>query len=288
MGCVSSGGDKMEIPSPLEAHQNLLVTMALCSRWPLSFLPAIDRGTPMDPDQALRTIRIHRRVCSSAVDRVDNEVMYHEVLLDALHRRCQRTKERDYGLTEVVGDFKIHFLDRHGDLFIGEENRKFLNASDLDGFDKCMLKLPYDEIECSAPGPNLLAFENLFIPTFILQRKLPYPEFQIEVVLVDYDGANPNPPRQTDSNIKESPDGTTSATKTKIAGDSKSQDKDNSFSDSEEEGSSRGRRQKMGDDDTHVESPVLESTVTGFKAIAADASVFSFGDDEHFESEWHS
>ncbi|KAG6534880.1 hypothetical protein ZIOFF_008786 [Zingiber officinale] len=179
MGCVSSGADKMKIPSPLEAHQNLLVAMALCSRWPLSFLPAIDRGTPMDPDQALRAIRIH--LCS----------------LDLL----------SIELTTKSSIMRFSWM-RYVD-----DARKFLNASDLDGFDKCMLKLPYAEIECSAPGPNF-------------------------------------------------------------------QDKDNSFSDSEEEGSSRGRRQKMGDDDTHVESPVLESSVTGFKAIATNASVFSFGDDE--------
>ncbi|KAG6499395.1 hypothetical protein ZIOFF_039176 [Zingiber officinale] len=228
------------------------------------------------------------------------------------------------GLTEVVGDFKINFHDRQGDFYCWlnttfTENRKFLNTSDLDGFDK---------------------------------RKLPSPGFQIEVVLVDYDGTNPNPnpSRQTDSNTKmESPGSTTSATETKetqptttnITGDSKSQDRDDVFSDSEGEGSSKGRRQKMDDDDTlgsevktketetkaskkestsitqgigdislknepkvtkvldaadakiepsskntPAESPALESsTMSEFKAIAADASVFSFGDDEDYESE---
>ncbi|XP_074558839.1 phosphatidylinositol 3,4,5-trisphosphate 3-phosphatase and protein-tyrosine-phosphatase PTEN2A-like [Curcuma longa] len=228
------------------------------------------------------------------------------------------------GLTEVVGDFKINFHDRQGDFYCWlnttfTENRKFLNTADLDGFDK---------------------------------RKLPSPGFQIEVVLVDYDGTNPNPSQQTDSNTKiESPGGTTSATETKelstqptttnITGDSKSQDKDDVFSDSEGEGSSKGRRQKMDDDDTlgskvetketetkaskketasiaqgigdislknepkvtkvldaadakiepsskntPAESPALESsTMSEFKAIAADASVFSFGDDEDYESE---
>lgn len=185
-----------------------------------------------------------------------------------------------------------------------------------------------------------------------MQRKLPSPGFQIEVVLVDYDGTNPNPSQQTDSNTKkENPGGATSATETKelstqptttnITGDSKRQDKDDIFSDSEGEGSSKGRRQKMDDDDTHgpnvttketetkaskkentsiaqgmgdmslkneskatkvldaadakiepsskntpAESPALgSSTMSEFKAIAADASVFSFGDDEDYESE---
>ncbi|TKY50952.1 phosphatase protein [Spatholobus suberectus] len=64
------------------------------------------------------------------------------------------------GLTELVGDFKIHFHDRQGDFYCWlnttmTENRKVLNTSDLDGFDK---------------------------------RKLPSPGFMVEVVLVDYNG----------------------------------------------------------------------------------------------------
>ncbi|KAJ8770666.1 hypothetical protein K2173_021313 [Erythroxylum novogranatense] len=45
------------------------------------------------------------------------------------------------GLTELVGDFKIHFQDRQGDFYCWlnttmSENRTFLDASDLDGFEK--------------------------------------------------------------------------------------------------------------------------------------------------------
>ncbi|MCI08476.1 phosphatidylinositol 345-trisphosphate 3-phosphatase and dual-specificity protein phosphatase PTEN-like, partial [Trifolium medium] len=45
------------------------------------------------------------------------------------------------GLTELAGDFKIHFHDRQGDFYCWlnttmTENRKVLNTSDLDGFDK--------------------------------------------------------------------------------------------------------------------------------------------------------
>ncbi|KAF4364649.1 hypothetical protein G4B88_028572, partial [Cannabis sativa] len=45
------------------------------------------------------------------------------------------------GLTELVGDFKIHFHERQGDFYCWlnttmSENRMFLGASELDGFDK--------------------------------------------------------------------------------------------------------------------------------------------------------
>ncbi|WOK96761.1 hypothetical protein Cni_G05468 [Canna indica] len=225
------------------------------------------------------------------------------------------------GLTEVAGDFKIHFHDRQGDFYCWlnttfTENRKILNTSDLDGFDK---------------------------------RKLPSPGFQVEIVLVDYDGSNP--PRQISSNANKelaSAAGSATATKdsssssTKVERDARSQDKDDVFSDSEAEetGSSRGRRmagdsegsvasaegteiteiktqnektttitQDIGQlslkneaeakkapdsanvkiessKDTPAEKTDLDSTtMSEFKAIAADASVFSFGDDEDYESE---
>ncbi|RAL38821.1 hypothetical protein DM860_015182 [Cuscuta australis] len=67
------------------------------------------------------------------------------------------------GLTELSGDFKVHFNDRQGDFYCWLnttmiENRKILNTSDLDGFDK---------------------------------RKLASPGFQVEVVLADYDTVFP-------------------------------------------------------------------------------------------------
>ncbi|KAE9596683.1 hypothetical protein Lal_00007543 [Lupinus albus] len=67
------------------------------------------------------------------------------------------------GLTELVGDFKIHFHERQGDFYCWMnttmiENRTFLNGLDLDGFDK---------------------------------RKIPAPGFQVEVVMVDYNSTLP-------------------------------------------------------------------------------------------------
>ncbi|XP_010268474.1 PREDICTED: phosphatidylinositol 3,4,5-trisphosphate 3-phosphatase and protein-tyrosine-phosphatase PTEN2A-like [Nelumbo nucifera] len=224
------------------------------------------------------------------------------------------------GLTEVSGDFKIHFHDRQGDFYCWlnttmTENRKILNTSDLDGFDK---------------------------------RKLPSPGFQVEVVIIDYNGTIPTKPRTESASRKSdaSPgtgpvpsDGgaaTPSANK-----DSGSPDKDDVFSDSEgeESGSSKNREaqevsgvgpasttaggpqtgttqeqvaalthgtekfslrsegptqqpsanESNTDSDSRsglsVDIPKDSTTSNDFKAIAADASVFSFGDDEDYESE---
>ncbi|OVA15894.1 Phosphatase tensin type [Macleaya cordata] len=228
------------------------------------------------------------------------------------------------GLTELAGDFKIHFHDRQGDFYCWlnttmVENRKILNTSDLDGFDK---------------------------------RKLPSPGFLVEVVLVNYDGTVPTTPTTDDTTSKRTEgssantstntgDGATVAPNpTKSSG---STDKDDVFSDSdaEDSGSSKKRRARgassagaattaTGDSKTSTTSeemaditrkteqvslrsdgptqipaatvpksngdgattatvldvPKLDSEgVSDFKAIAADASVFTFGDEEDYESE---
>lgn len=221
------------------------------------------------------------------------------------------------GLTEVSGDFKIHFHDRQGDFYCWlnttmMENRKILNTSELDGFDK---------------------------------RKLPSPGFQVEVVLADYNGSVSI--STAAATVKKEPEGSPAsgtsnneqtAPAQKPDKDSGNQDKDDVFSDSETEESNSSRKSKSsqvtpgraGSDVTAtsenkpskneaktptreqgVAAPaatpkdsgaakVLSSTaasssfetakldssgVSEFKAIAADASVFSFGDEDEYESE---
>lgn len=223
------------------------------------------------------------------------------------------------GLTELAGDFKIHFHDRQGDFYCWlnttmMENRKIINTSDLDGFDK---------------------------------RKLPSPGFQVEVVLVDYDGSLPIKTKsETASKQSDGSSGTVSTPGegTKPSDPSKgtgSNDKDDVFSDSEaeESGSSKHRRARAsgntGGPDASVGGPKTGTTkeeiasathgveqisirnegtnqnpsinetknngssgTTSFevpkldasgasdiKAIAADASVFTFGDEDDYESE---
>lgn len=223
------------------------------------------------------------------------------------------------GLTELAGDFKIHFHDRQGDFYCWlnttmMENRKILNSSELDGFDK---------------------------------RKLPSPGFQLEVVLVDYDGSVPQkPPTPTTTpesggdsaadTAREEESSTAPPDQTKESGN---KDGDDVFSDSDSESSKKQRATSTGEGvDTSVgvkqskattsqgevstlahsiqqvsikkegdpkppnafepkteaktkSSSVLEAPEGGstgmseFKAIAADASVFSFGDEDDYESE---
>ncbi|KAB8117300.1 hypothetical protein EE612_059124 [Oryza sativa] len=231
------------------------------------------------------------------------------------------------GLTEVAGDFKIQFHDRQGDFYCWlnttmMENRVTLNPTDLDDFDK---------------------------------RKLPSPGFQVEVVLVDYDGSQlPKPkPAAASTDQKSEADSSTgtvakgnNASSAEVSNkESARNDKDDVFSDSEaEDGSSKGRREKVsrnvegttnaakasetssvqkeasaaasriekvsitseqGSARTPDAAPLksgvssksssttapppppaaADSSMSEFKAIAADASVFSFGDEDDYESE---
>ncbi|CAK9136456.1 unnamed protein product [Ilex paraguariensis] len=231
------------------------------------------------------------------------------------------------GLTELAGDFKVHFHDRQGDFYCWLnttmiENRKVLNTNDLDGFDK---------------------------------RKLPSPGFLVEVVLVDYDSAVTTRPSAENAITKaiESSNsipisGTSPASVNADAINSNknsgSSEKDDVFSDSEAEetSSSKSKQTKeasKGDGtvsktafksesqinttsdqiasltreteqvslgsigSTHIDTtpdpkktaiggsvsghevPMPVGEVSDFKAMAADASVFTFGDDEDYESE---
>uniref|UniRef100_A0A0D9XYR8 Phosphatidylinositol-3,4,5-trisphosphate 3-phosphatase n=1 Tax=Leersia perrieri TaxID=77586 RepID=A0A0D9XYR8_9ORYZ len=230
------------------------------------------------------------------------------------------------GLTEIAGDFKIQFHDRQGDFYCWlnttmMENRVTLNPTDFDDFDK---------------------------------RKLPSPGFQVEVVLVDYDGSQPPKQKPIAGSADKKPDADSStgavakendAAPAEPNKESASHDKDDVFSDSEaEDGSSRGRREKVSRNAegttssakasetsavqkeasaaaTRIEKVSItgeqgttrtpdaapqksevsskgsstttpppqaaadSSSMSEFKAIAADASVFSFGDEDEYESE---
>ncbi|MBA0771635.1 hypothetical protein Gotri_007127 [Gossypium trilobum] len=226
------------------------------------------------------------------------------------------------GLTQLAGDFKVHFHDRQGDFYCWLnttmiENRKVLNTSELDWFDK---------------------------------RKLPSPGFQVEVVLVDYNGTVPTTPQtDTTTNKPDESSGTGAASTDGGAApanenkDPGHNDKDDVFSDgeAEESGSSKSRQNKAtsaegialnsatsepetNDKSVQVASLVhstgqvslgsassqpmhgtseprkdaaaaaaappaagvqVSSSESEFRAMAADASVFSFGDDEDYESD---
>ncbi|KAL2324211.1 hypothetical protein Fmac_023269 [Flemingia macrophylla] len=220
------------------------------------------------------------------------------------------------GLTQLAGDFKIHFHDRQGDFYCWlnttmTENRKILNTGDLDGFDK---------------------------------RKLPSPGFMVEVVLVDYNDnvVTSQPETTTKKSDESSSNSPTQVERSSPAQDadkeSESNDKDDVFSDGEAEhsASSRSKQTKASSEavetvkndasseSSRISNPVanlshateqvslrnksstpihsgseprsnvggrsvsslgVPSSESEFKAMAADASVFTFGDDEDYESD---
>ncbi|WCJ31264.1 Phosphatidylinositol 3 4 5-trisphosphate 3-phosphatase and protein-tyrosine-phosphatase PTEN2A [Euphorbia peplus] len=214
------------------------------------------------------------------------------------------------GLTELAGDFKIQFHERQGDFYCWlnttlTENRKTLGASDLDGFDK---------------------------------RKLPSPGFQVEVVMIDYDGtsstkstSNSSRKKSADTSKRSDYDSKSSGEVTGNSNPKKPpENEDDVFSDSDgEESNASKSRQTTAPGDGSVQSgdssdkmrslthgteqmsvnsrePSKEQTTSviqkptsgheisnmdsvgasNIKAIAADASVFSFGDEEEdYESD---
>lgn len=199
------------------------------------------------------------------------------------------------GLTTLAGDFKVQFHDRQGDFYCWlnttmMENRKILNTNELDGFDK---------------------------------RKLPSPGFQVEVVLIDYDDVIPSAveaaavkkSNESSSMSTTSADKAVSPTNRDSEG-SRKDDKDDVFSDGEGEETNGSSKSREGQGQTKTSSetklnnpekgnaagsttvksegdggsvPVVQGSNTGevseFKAMAADASVFSFGDEEDYESD---
>lgn len=168
-----------------------------------------------------------------------------------------------------------------------------------------------------------------------MQRKLPSPGFQVEVVLVDYDPAaamSTRPPSETTATeaTENSSSNTASRpspgpTEEAAAVKKSNKDKDDEFSDSdnEESASSKSRQIPISSQSSgsvaekeaipsnqianltskteQVSLGTSSSTntelkketagadsvgeVSEFKAMAADASIFSFGDDEDDESE---
>ncbi|CAL5444525.1 unnamed protein product [Camellia sinensis] len=198
------------------------------------------------------------------------------------------------GLTELSGDFKLHFHDCQGDFYCWlnttmMENRIVIYDLDLDGFDK----------------------RNPRFTDCVLQTKIPSPGFQLQIPSKGSDGRVGNSPSSSDG-VATTPD---------QSNVSENQDIDDDvFSDSDGEEtvsskSSQARADSGAGPPAHLESgPRVDHQMTALslskesrqsnvsneakidgagrlesgrmsddiKAIAADASVFTFGDDEDF------
>ncbi|CAM8928184.1 unnamed protein product [Rhodiola kirilowii] len=185
------------------------------------------------------------------------------------------------GITELAGDFKILFHDGLGDFYCWlntsmMDNRKVLNISDLDGFDK---------------------------------RKFPSPGFQVEVVLVDCecDTTNPSEPavaqgshnngRSSDENIliSETRDETDDLfsdddvieTETSSSSSKTKQLKTAlTFpSTSSRYGKTNSSQLLPEKTDNSGLSDIDTCAVSEFRAMAADTSVFTFGYEDDSETD---
>ncbi|KAK9286626.1 hypothetical protein L1049_015026 [Liquidambar formosana] len=222
------------------------------------------------------------------------------------------------GLTELAGDFKIQFHDRQGDFYCWlnttmMENRKILNTNDLDGFDKRKLPSPGFQVEVV-----LIDYDSA-IPT------RPKTEVAVtksdgssgtSASTVEKGEAAPKPDKDSGNHDK---DDVFSDSEAEESGSSKSRRAQaatamggtvaTTTSSSERNPNpdqiadlTRGTEQvslgNAGSTQTHTANePKSEAVgvaasglpnsaeVSEFKAMAADASVFTFGDDEDYESE---
>lgn len=159
----------------------------------------------------------------------------------------------------------------------------------------------------------------LLISVEFAQRKLPSPGFQVEVVLMDYDAAAVPPRPQSETATDKAVENTSAETAsqpspvivdeaaavgnsgknlsgdTKVAGSGgdKSSDQSKHLTNEtarlslESIGSVQSKISKDAAKGSLSDPKVSNSTgnVSEFKAMAADASVFTFGDEEDYESE---
>ncbi|CAI0445773.1 unnamed protein product [Linum tenue] len=229
------------------------------------------------------------------------------------------------GLAEVAGDFKVQFHDRQGDFYLSVyltlwlnttmmENRKVLNTGDIDGFDKRKLPSPGFQVEVVLVDANNTTV--LPVPLNTPQAKSDggglstVPTTSPETASAPSTTASsmqskdsaPNPDKDdvfSDSEAEESvswkrkgdeasaaPQATTAADVGSVAtpATAKSDQQAASLTKATEQvslGNAASEKpvhisnQPKGGNDTESE----------FKAMAADASVFTFGDGEDYDSE---
>ncbi|MBA0801946.1 hypothetical protein Gohar_012283 [Gossypium harknessii] len=218
---------------------------------------------------------------------------------------------REPGLAEVVGDFKIHFHDRQGDFYCWLnttmiENRMILNASDLDGFDK--RNVPYhgfkiELVMIDYDGPlkmnsksdsanngtegNSGYVKDRIIGANSKQSKASETEDNDDI-FSDSDGeesgASPSRPTQPAAGAGPTISGNLLNPAAEQKGTSKPSVKNQELSsnNSSKDIAING----VGKHSTGLELPSMELMgASDIKSIAADASVFSFGDDEDYDSE---
>lgn len=213
------------------------------------------------------------------------------------------------GLTELAGDFKIYFHDHQGDFYCWlntsmMENRLILDVTELDGFDKRKLPSPGFKVEIvmvdydgSAPVKSKAAGAS--------KGKDPRQgniSSSTEGTKANLDKNKVSGDQNRGDDVfsdSEGEEGTSSSTKSRTrdsqppaaAGVDSGSQKEQiaNLAHNAKELSLRNSDPKNGT--SEIKSETVERAAlpnlgsSDIKAIAADASVFSFGDDEDYESE---
>ncbi|CAK9315780.1 unnamed protein product [Citrullus colocynthis] len=217
------------------------------------------------------------------------------------------------GLAELCGDFKVHFHDRQGDFYCWlnttmTENRKMLYTNDLDGFDRRKLPSPGFQVEVVLvdTSPNMdnttkksdessgsrpsaadgsEVSENQNRKSGTNDRDDVFSDSESEggsskskkeaTSGSGNDGSAVKPASKSQTSMTSSDDvaSLTHATKQVSLGDGGAKQ---TAPPSDQKGDGAGRSDSL---------PEVPNSESEFKAMAADASVFTFGDDEDYESE---
>ncbi|XVE87069.1 hypothetical protein DITRI_Ditri18aG0086700 [Diplodiscus trichospermus] len=216
---------------------------------------------------------------------------------------------REPGLAELAGDFKIHFHDRQGDFYCWLnttmiENRTILDAYDLDGFDKRNVPCPgfkielvmvdYDgtlETKPKSDSTNKETYANAGVRSNSKQSKASGNEDNDDI-FSDSDGEESGVPR---SRQTQEAAGVGPAASSHLSNPTADQTGTSTHGTHQlpvkvQEPLSNNASKDIaingaGKPSPGLEIPTMDSMgASDIKAIAADASVFSFGD-EDYESE---
>lgn len=215
-------------------------------------------------------------------------------------------------VADITGDFKIQFSDRHGDFYCWlntnmMETRQILETSDLDGFEKRRLPSPGLQVEVvildfDAPIPKKKTAEGA--------ASQPAPTPKDSSAPIPQESAGPvdgnQPADQPAGDVDQSKESTPSEANANVQGESKvvapvetsagdqqvgESSKDPSVGEAKKvEESQEAKKKDSAVLSRHDESPRSGAMApSDFKAIAAasaaDASVFTFGDDDDYDSE---
>lgn len=227
------------------------------------------------------------------------------------------------GLTELAGDFKIQFHDRQGDFYCWLnttmlENRKVLSAADLDGFEKRKLPSPgfqvevvlidYDALNATRTQPVNTSNESVQTTSSV---PVTSPSSESNDTTAVHTDPNKNSANTEKDDVFSDNEGhEMESSKGSQAGEvpqkSEPDDKKGSNSGNNADkvseavltnetkhlslGSSDSTQSALKKDSTggSVSGTENSSRVKGdsdFKVVAADASVFTFGDEDDYESE---